>query len=985
MDVTSRNLNFGVTSDANLVGIERMERSIRRLQATVARTPRTIQPASRHIRDLDAQSYRATTTIRRMGTALLFFAGAGAVSAGFRALVKSSLDFSRNLETAKLSIASLIAASANIADSTGKMLSPAQAFVAATEEAQRQMAALRKETLLTSASFDELAQAFQVAVAPGLQGGLNLDQIRVLARRISQAATTLGMPQAQMPEEIRSLLQGTIRPQTTRIATVLGIKNEDVKRWKEAGTLAEELFKRFEAFEQAEGRLAQTFSGLLGRVRAALSFAAGEAGEGLFVQLKNTFREILDFLLEVDETGVRINSRVLAVMREIFKAIGDVIVYAAASFKALDFESAFATVEGIAGAIRSIGRFVIDIVVGIGRALSIFGRMTSLAREFLNSMGATADSTGGAVRQAATLYTLWFGVSTLLAASSVVTSTLLGTMQKISIAAGVIHAQLVATLLPMAGFLSLATAVAVTFNNVTQDINKTKFSFSTQFAALLLVLEKGAKLLGQAIVKSLNIAASVGILAFETLKMGVLTFANLALGAINKVVWLVHQLRLAALKSYAAIKSLEASFSSSEEVQMNMLKLEKQIDDLERGGAPEVFSNLGEAIKTEMGKSAAAMLAAKDNLKVSVIQNLGSLKEEVDKAWSGVWEGTGKILEQDGEQALKTKLKGLASGIEESFKSAISGLQNISTRAEAAGGGYETLAERAKKALAEVQAAQAELTGGGVGGKITEKKEPPPGMNGYVEAFEKGFEGFIGTYTTMLEVMRNITTGFLSSLTSLISDSIVAAFDPTNDKGLKERFASFLQDISRLILNEMIKWAIMQAAIGIFGSGFMGVPAKPTMSIGASPTVGGFARGGRIRPIGLAAGGRPPGLPATDTVPIWATPGEFMVRAGSVRKYGEDTLAAINQGLINPMALRGLTNVASGAPTRSRSGGYADGGEIPQSKTVPVAGPSGVLQAAVVANEEHMDRLLAGGKAAQIRFIRNNARTINGLIGGRRR
>jgi hypothetical protein len=67
--------------------------------------------------------------------------------------------------------------------------------------------------------------------------------------------------------------------------------------------------------------------------------------------------------------------------------------------------------------------------------------------------------------------------------------------------------------------------------------------------------------------------------------------------------------------------------------------------------------------------------------------------------------------------------------------------------------------------------------------------------------------------------------------------------------------------------------------------------------------VKGMARGGSVEPRGYAVGGaatlpRPSNIPASDTVPAWLTPGEFVVRRDAVKKYGVGLLDRLNRGRI---------------------------------------------------------------------------------------
>ena len=64
--------------------------------------------------------------------------------------------------------------------------------------------------------------------------------------------------------------------------------------------------------------------------------------------------------------------------------------------------------------------------------------------------------------------------------------------------------------------------------------------------------------------------------------------------------------------------------------------------------------------------------------------------------------------------------------------------------------------------------------------------------------------------------------------------------------------------------------------------------------------------------------------------PIEVETGEYIIRRSSTEKYGEDVMAKINQGLVNPQALRQLV---SSTPVYMESGGhvhrnYREGGSV---------------------------------------------------------
>ena len=305
----------------------------------------------------------------------------------------------------------------------------------------------------------------------------------------------------------------------------------------------------------------------------------------------------------------------------------------------------------------------------------------------------------------------------------------------------------------------------------------------------------------------------------------------------------------------------------------------------------------------------------------------------------------------------------------------------------------ETTAEDAKKEIqrlfAEIKALNQELadeTGGfrSIGDGI---------VQGIIEANAELPSAF--------QTTKDIVKDSIEGISEVISDSIVDAFDPNSDKSLSERWLDFIQDIERAIIEMLVRVALTKALLGIADFFAPGSTQAAGLLAGAAAKGGpiGKARGGRIQPFsrarGLAGGGipqtasmplrRPAGLPPTDTVPIWATPGEYMVKKASVSRYGHEAMDAINRGLVDPLALSGLAMVGKargrgGRRPSSRGIGFAAGGSIPTSAP-ELAADAGPNVSIVVASDQAMDDLLAGGENAMVRFIEANSAKINAALG----
>lgn len=261
-----------------------------------------------------------------------------------------------------------------------------------------------------------------------------------------------------------------------------------------------------------------------------------------------------------------------------------------------------------------------------------------------------------------------------------------------------------------------------------------------------------------------------------------------------------------------------------------------------------------------------------------------------------------------------------------------------------------------------------------------------------------GLRDFAEQFSSQFQAGVNIMTGIMQRFTTFVSDSIVDAFDPTKDTSIRERFARLLQDIAKLIIQQLIQLAISSAII----KAGIGLPAGPPTGFGSF----GGAEGGQVprraRP-GLAhyrgargyaegggIGGRratpPKGISPKDNVPIWAQKGEFMMRLSAVRKYGIGMMDALNRGMIDPSALPAMSGVRR---SRTRRGaGFALGGEISNgvnnsSEAASLGGGGGgaaPTAAILVANDQAADRLLSGGKRAFLDMVEEFGGDIEGRL-----
>lgn len=263
----------------------------------------------------------------------------------------------------------------------------------------------------------------------------------------------------------------------------------------------------------------------------------------------------------------------------------------------------------------------------------------------------------------------------------------------------------------------------------------------------------------------------------------------------------------------------------------------------------------------------------------------------------------------------------------------------------------------------------------------------------------QGLKNFAEEFKSSFKAGITIAYSATNQLADFISTSIVDAFDPTTKTTLKERFGRFVKSIAKTILDQLAKIYIAKLAIKALSFGFSSGGEIGTDGVAVGATKGGWIPklayashyGPQIQ--GLARGGppRPKGLHPKDTVPIWAQIGEFMMRVSAVRKYGKETMAKINAGLIDPMGLKALAgNTAPMVARKPVTPGFQEGGvisEIVQKQAAEdlahqtaATDEETITRAVIVSSEEEFDKLLAGGRGAMFKFFKENSADIEGIL-----
>ena len=405
--------------------LRRISQQLAELERTSARAGASVSKAGLHVKRASAdfsafeKSQRgglqaAAALAPRIGSLVLAYASLASVAA----VAKRGLNVNEELESAALGIASIITAQSKLTDAQGKTLTGAEALNAAQGISADQLQKLRVAGLQTTATFQELAQAFQGAIGPGLAAGLDLDGVRQTVIGITQAAAALGVPTNQLNQEVRSILDGTIDV-NSRVGKTLQITNAQVKLERERGTLQQFLNEKLLAFNIAGAKSALTFRGVSSNIKEALELFAGAATQPLFEKLKVAGQAALEGIFDFKTAKLAPAFQgIVTLAQTAFAGVGDLLASALAG--AVDGAkrlSAFITENRVAisafaddvlsavAALVEAAKEAGHIAVEIGRAVVQSGLLSGALRTIADLARLAADVMKG-IADSKTLLTI---------------------------------------------------------------------------------------------------------------------------------------------------------------------------------------------------------------------------------------------------------------------------------------------------------------------------------------------------------------------------------------------------------------------------------------------------------------------------------------------------------------------------------------------------------------------------------------------------
>lgn len=256
---------------------------------------KNIEQSTQSAKQLASQFENIASTIRTI-----------ALSLPFMGFIKEGIEFNRQIEQSRIGFAGILTSIAQIRDEQGRLVEGAEKYANAVKLSNQLLNELRVAGLQTVLTFQDLVQIAQGIMAPFLSAGGNLKEFSSFVVLLSNAVAAIGLPMNQVVQETRDLLMGTI-DMNSQLARSLGITNEMVNRWREQGTLFQELTARLQGFQFASKDVEGSFTGLLSRVKEIFQVFAGMATAKVFEAIKKDLDEFIAKFLVVKDGKIELS------------------------------------------------------------------------------------------------------------------------------------------------------------------------------------------------------------------------------------------------------------------------------------------------------------------------------------------------------------------------------------------------------------------------------------------------------------------------------------------------------------------------------------------------------------------------------------------------------------------------------------------------------------------------------------------------------
>lgn len=243
-----------------------------------------------------------------------------------RTAATAGFEFNKTMEDTKTGIAAILLSNMEFTNSAGGAATAQERINIAMDMAGGIQEKLKIDALGTSASYQDLAKAFQTTVGPAFAAGVtNLDKVREITVQATQAMTALGIPTRQASQEIKAMFTGEQGPDN-QLNQQLRITKAEIEAVKRSGQdLGEYYLTKLAPFADMAAEASKNFSTRLSNLGDAFDQVMGQATKPIFEAFKSAISDLTGdmsgFQGRLNEIGVKIGELVQAVAPYIPKLV----------------------------------------------------------------------------------------------------------------------------------------------------------------------------------------------------------------------------------------------------------------------------------------------------------------------------------------------------------------------------------------------------------------------------------------------------------------------------------------------------------------------------------------------------------------------------------------------------------------------------------------------------------------------------------------